>query len=70
MIMGVGIGTGRTVYPPLSSILYHSGPSVDFGIFSLHVAGISSMLGSINFLVTVANLRSPGITYSTLNLYV
>lgn len=28
------------------------------------------MLGSINYVVTVMNLRAPGISYSTLNLYV
>ena len=35
----VGAGTGWTVYPPLSSSITHSGGSVDYAIFSLHVAG-------------------------------
>ncbi len=58
-----------TVYPPLSSIQSHSGPSVDMVIFSLHIAGISSLLGSINFIVTVMNMRTNGITYSKLTLF-
>jgi len=70
MLVGEGIGTGWTVYPPLSSILYHSGPSVDLAIFALHISGLSSMLGSINYVVTVINSKAPGITYPTLNLYV
>jgi cytochrome c oxidase subunit 1 len=70
LMIGEGIGTGWTVYPPLSNILYHSGSAVDLGIFSLHIAGISSTLGSINYIVTVINLKAPGIDYTRLNLYV
>lgn len=70
MMIGEGLGTGWTIYPPLSSIKYHSGPSVDLAIFALHIAGISSMLGSINLMVTIINLKAPGIKYSEMNLYV
>lgn len=56
MIEG-GVGTGWTVYPPLSSIMYHSSPAVDLGIFSLHIAGISSLVGAINFIVTITNMN-------------
>lgn len=57
-------------YPPLSSVISHSGSSVDLGIFSLHVAGVGSLLGSINFLVTVANMRAQGMTLYRLPLFV
>lgn len=60
-IVGEGVGTGWTVYPPLASIEYHSGPSVDLGIFALHLAGISSIAGSINFIVTIFNMRARGM---------
>ena len=36
-------------YPPLSSVQSHSGPSVDLAIFTLHLTGVSSLLGAINF---------------------
>ena len=36
----VGAGTGWTMYPPARSIATHSGASVDFNIFSLHLSGI------------------------------
>lgn len=52
-----GVGTGWTVYPPLSSNLAHSGGSVDLAIFSLHLAGVSSILGAINFITTIINMR-------------
>lgn len=38
-------------------------------IFSLHISGISSLLGAINFIVTVMNMRTNGITYSKLPLF-
>ena len=57
IFIGRGTGTGRTVYPPLSGNLSHSGPSVDLSIFSLHVAGISSIIGSINFISTILNIK-------------
>lgn len=52
LLISLGPGTGWTVYPPLSNSVYHFGGSVDFAIFSLHVAGVSSILGGINFITT------------------
>nr|YP_010703310.1 cytochrome c oxidase subunit I [Anastatus shichengensis]WCO11513.1 cytochrome c oxidase subunit 1 [Anastatus shichengensis] len=57
MFIGSGTGTGWTVYPPLSLNLSHGGPSVDLSIFSLHMAGISSIMGSINFISTILNMK-------------
>jgi cytochrome c oxidase subunit 1 len=65
-----GAGTGWTVYPPLSSIQSHSGPAVDLAIFSLHLSGASSILGSINIITTIINMRAPGLTMHRLPLYV
>ena len=52
VLVRLGAGTGWTVYPPLSNSVYHFGCSVDFAIFRLHVAGVSSILASINFITT------------------
>jgi cytochrome c oxidase subunit 1 len=69
-LVEAGAGTGWTVYPPLSSIQAHSGPSVDLAIFSLHLSGAASILGSINFITTIFNMRAPGLTMHRLPLYV
>jgi hypothetical protein len=47
-----GVGTGWTLYPPLSGLQSHSGPSVDLAIFALHLSGVSSLLGAVNFITT------------------
>lgn len=48
-----GVVAGWTIYPPLSSIKFSVGLGLDLAILSLHIAGASSILGSINFIVTI-----------------
>lgn len=64
-----GAGTGWTVYPPLSTT-GHSGPAVDMAILSLHLAGASSVLGALNFITTIFNMRAPGMTLHKMPLFV
>src|SRR5689334_2711355 len=64
-----GAGTGWTLYAPLSTS-GHPGPSVDFVILSLHLAGASSILGAINFITTIFNMRAPGMTLHKMPLFV
>jgi cytochrome c oxidase subunit I len=68
-VVGTGAGTGWTIYPPLSSVLGHPGASVDMAIFALHLAGASSILGSINFITTIFNMRAPGMTLHRMPLF-
>jgi cytochrome c oxidase subunit 1 len=65
-----GAGTGWTVYPPLSAGIAHAGASVDLRIFSLHLAGISSILGAVNFITTIINMRSEGMSLDRIPLFV
>nr|QCP68145.1 cytochrome c oxidase subunit 1 [Fimbriaria fasciolaris] len=51
--MCLGAGIGWTFYPPLSSSLFASSKGVDFLMFSLHLAGVSSIFSSINFISTI-----------------
>ena len=64
-----GAGTGWTLYPPLSGLQSHSGASVDLAIFALHLSGVSSLLGAMNFITTILNMRSPGIRLHKLALF-
>lgn len=63
-----GTGTGWTVYPPLSSNIYHNGYSIDLTIFSLHIAGISSIIGAINFISTIINIHHNNISIDKIPL--
>ena len=66
---GKGFGGGWTAYPPLSTS-GHAGPSMDAAILALHLAGASSILGSINFITTIFNMRAPGMTLHRMPLFV
>jgi cytochrome c oxidase subunit 1 len=58
---------GWTLYPPLSI----QGPkSVDFLILSIHMMGISSVLGAINVIATILNMRAPTMTLMKMPLFV
>jgi len=59
---------GWTFYAPLSTTY---GPnSTDFFIFSIHIMGMSSILAAINVIVTVFNMRAPGMTLMRMPLFV
>jgi cytochrome c oxidase subunit 1 len=68
--VGDGAGVGWTVYVPLSNSQFSPGPSMDMGIFALHLAGASSILGAINFITTIFNMRAPGMTLHKMPLFV
>ncbi|WP_417465316.1 cytochrome c oxidase subunit I [Kordiimonas sp.] len=63
-----GFGGGWTAYAPLSTY-GHTGPSMDLAILSLHVAGASSIMGAINYITTIFNMRAPGMTIHKMPLF-
>ena len=64
-----GFGGGWVLYPPFSSNAGTPGPSMDFVILSIHLAGASSILGAINFITTIFNMRAPGMTLHKMPLF-
>jgi cytochrome c oxidase subunit 1 len=59
-------GTGWTMYAPLS---VQQGIGMDFAIFGIHLLGMSSILGSINIITTILNLRAPGMTLMRMPMF-
>lgn len=63
--VSLGLGefaqTGWLSYPPLSGIKYSPGVGVDYWIWSLQISGIGTLLTGINFVVTILNMRAPGM---------
>ncbi|GAB2509893.1 cytochrome c oxidase subunit I [Lysobacter humi (ex Lee et al. 2017)] len=49
---------GWTLYPPLS---LQGGFNVSFAIFAIHLMGVSSIMGAINIIATILNMRAPGV---------
>ncbi|MEX2964011.1 cytochrome c oxidase subunit I [Microbulbifer sp. TYP-18] len=59
---------GWTFYAPLST--EYAPPSVTFFIFSVHIMGASSIMGAINIIATILNMRAPGMTLMKMPLFV
>ena len=69
-LFGIGDGavaTGWTLYAPLS---VQGGIGVDFAIFAIHILGISSIMGAINIITTILNLRAPGMGLMQMPMFV
>jgi len=66
---GNGAGIGWTAYAPLSTS-GSKGPATDFAIFALHLAGAASIMGAVNFITTIFNMRAPGMTLHRMPLFV
>mgnify|MGYP001826088796 FL=1 len=65
---GGGPSFGWTFYAPLSTT--YAPASTDFFIFSVHLLGFSSIMGAINIIATVLNMRAPGMTLMKMPLFV
>jgi len=59
---------GWTFYAPLSTT--YAPPSVTFFIFAVHIMGASSIMGAINIIATILNMRAPGMTLMKMPLFV
>ena len=58
---------GWTMYPPL---VLQGGSNVAFLVFAVHMMGMSSIMGAINVIVTILNMRAPGMTLLRMPLFV
>ena len=58
---------GWTLYPPLS---LQTGDAFPFLIFAIHFMGLSSIMGAINIVATILNMRAPGMTLMKMPLFV
>jgi cytochrome c oxidase subunit I len=69
--LGGAPDAGWTGYAPLSSIADNSGnfKGTDFYVLGLQIAGIGTLIGGINFLVTIINMRAPGMTYMRMPMF-
>jgi cytochrome c oxidase subunit I len=62
--------SGWYSYPPLSEDFFSPGNGQDLWILSLHLVGLSSLAGAINFICTIHNMRAPGMSWMRIPLFV
>ena len=68
-LLGAAPNAGWFNYTPLSGPLYNSGPNIDFYGLGLLFLGISTTVGAINAIVTIARLRAPGMSIDRMPLF-
>ena len=66
-VPGGAAAAGWTIYAPLT---LQMGIGMDMAIFALHLLGASSIMGSINIITTILNMRAPGMTLMRMPLFV
>jgi cytochrome c oxidase subunit I len=70
IVQGGAASSGWTAYPPLSLQGAGINPGQDMWIMGVHLAGVSSILAAINFIVTIASLKVPEMKWRDLPLFV
>ncbi|MBA2870673.1 cytochrome c oxidase subunit 1 [Anoxybacillus calidus] len=65
--LGGAPDAGWTSYASLS--LESPGHGIDFYVLGLQISGLGTLIGGINFLVTIVNMRAPGMTYMRMPLF-
>jgi cytochrome c oxidase subunit 1 len=60
-LLGGAADGGWFMYSPNSSALFSPSHGVDFWVLGLQLTGIASLVGAINLIVTVLNMRAPGM---------
>ncbi|MBN6889174.1 cytochrome c oxidase subunit I [Cytobacillus horneckiae] len=65
--LGGAPDAGWTSYASLS--LASEGHGIDFYVLGLQISGAGTLIGGINFLVTIINMRAPGMTYMRMPMF-
>ncbi len=61
-VLGGAADGGWFMYSPNSSPLFSPSHGIDFWVLGLQITGIASLVGAINLIVTIINMRAPGMS--------
>jgi cytochrome o ubiquinol oxidase subunit 1 len=61
--------TGWLAVAPLSELQFNPGVGVDYWIWSLQVSGLGTLIGGINFVVTILKMRAPGMSLMRMPMF-
>ena len=61
IFLKLGPNSGWFAYAPITSPAFSPGLNMDFYVLGLQILGLSSIIASLNFIVTIVNMRAPGM---------
>ena len=67
--LGGAPNAGWFGYAPITGKIFNLGHGIDFWIVGLQVLGIASMAAAFNFIVTIVNMRAPGMTLMKMPIF-
>ena len=67
--LGGAPNAGWFGYAPVTGVAYNPGHGIDFWILSLQILGIASLAAAFNFIVTIINMRAPGMSLMRMPLF-
>ncbi|MDJ0770301.1 MAG: cytochrome c oxidase subunit I [Ilumatobacter sp.] len=68
-ILGGAADGGWFMYAPNSSVPFSPTDGIDFWVLGLQITGIASLTGAINLIVTVINMRAPGMSLMKMPIF-
>ena len=68
-LTGGAPNVGWFAYSPLTDETFSAGAGVDYWILGLQVLGVSSLAAAFNFIVTIVNMRAPGMSMMKLPVF-
>ncbi len=66
---GGAADAGWFAYPPLSDDQYSASNGMNYYLVGLGILGVSSIMAGVNFIVTILNMRAPGMTFTRLPIF-
>ncbi len=69
-LLGGAADAGWFAYAPLTATQYSTSHGMDFWVMGVMLTGIGSTVGVVNFIVTILNLRAPGMKMSRMPIFV
>jgi cytochrome c oxidase subunit 1 len=70
LVKGGAANSGWTAYTPLSGESYSPNLGQDMWILGIHLTSLGSIAGAINFIVTIHNMRTRGMTWMRIPIFV
>ena len=62
--------SGWFIYAPNSGLEYSPGTSIDYAALGLQMLGVASLISAVNFIVTILNMRAPGMRLLRMPVFV
>jgi cytochrome c oxidase subunit 1 len=69
-LLGGAPNGGWFGYAPQTVKAFSPGHNIDFWVFGLQILGVASLTGAINLIVTIINMRAPGMSFLRMPVFV